>query len=61
MPRRGIVMLLVSLLPSLLLSQGVDIRGVISDSTTAEKLPFANVVLVGTSKGAASNISPCNL
>ena len=57
MPRRGIVMLLVSLLPSLLLSQGVDIRGVISDSTTAEKLPFANVVLVGTSKGAASNIS----
>lgn len=38
-------------------SQGVDIRGVITDSTTSEKLPFANVVLVGTSKGAASNIN----
>ncbi|MBI4419064.1 MAG: TonB-dependent receptor [Ignavibacteriales bacterium] len=45
------------LLPTAVFSQGVDIRGLISDSTTAEKLPFANVVLVGTNKGAATNIS----
>ncbi|MBI2620128.1 MAG: TonB-dependent receptor [Ignavibacteriales bacterium] len=37
--------------------QGIDIRGVVSDSATLEKLPFANVVLVGTNKGAATNIN----
>ncbi|MCI0706198.1 MAG: TonB-dependent receptor [Ignavibacteriae bacterium] len=34
----------------------VDIRGVVSDSATGEKLPFANVVLIGQNRGAASNI-----
>ncbi|HEY5614655.1 MAG TPA: TonB-dependent receptor [Bacteroidota bacterium] len=35
----------------------VDIRGVVSDSTTGEKLPFANVVILNENKGAASNIN----
>lgn len=42
---------------SLLSAQGIDIRGVVSDSVTAEKLPFANVVIMGTNKGAATNIN----
>lgn len=40
-----------------LFSQAVDIRGVVADSTTGEKLPFANVVLMRMNKGAASNIN----
>lgn len=48
---------LLFLFPLALQAQGVDIRGVVTDSTTAEKLPFANIVLVGTNKGAASNIN----
>ena len=42
---------------STLQGQGVDIRGVVTDSLTSEMLPFANVVLIGTNKGAASNIN----
>lgn len=55
--RVSLVVFLLIVLPGSLLSQGVDIRGVISDSTTAEKLPFANVVLAGTNKGSVSNIN----
>lgn len=51
----AVVSLLV--VPIFLQAQGIDIRGVISDTSTAEKLPFANVVLVGTNKGAASNMN----
>ena len=36
--------------------QGVDIRGVVSDSLTGEKLPYTNVVLMNTRWGAASNL-----
>jgi len=43
--------------PVVLAAQGVDIRGSVTDSANAEKLPFANIVLVGTNKGAASNIN----
>ncbi len=45
------------LFPPFLSGQGVDIRGVVSDSLSSERLPFANIVLVGTSKGAASNLN----
>ena len=38
-------------------AQGVDIRGVVADSATGEKLPYANVILVGTNKGAATNLN----
>lgn len=55
--RVSLVFFLLIVLPGSLLSQGVDIRGVISDSTTAETLPFANVVLAGTNKGSVSNIN----
>jgi hypothetical protein len=44
------------LLPILLHAQGVDIRGVVADSLSGERLPFANVVLVGTNRGAATNL-----
>ncbi|HWP82472.1 MAG TPA: TonB-dependent receptor [Bacteroidota bacterium] len=38
-------------------AQTADIRGIVSDSSTGERIPFANVVIVGTSKGAATNTS----
>ncbi len=44
------------LLPVFLQAQGVDIRGVVTDSLSGERLPFANVVLVGTNRGAATNL-----
>lgn len=44
-------------LPILLAAQGVDIRGTVSDSVSGEKIPFASVALVGTNRGAASNLS----
>ena len=43
-------------LPFVLRAQTSDLRGVVIDSTTGQKIPFANVIIVGTSKGAASNI-----
>ena len=39
------------------LAQGVDVRGIVSDSLTAQRIPFANVTLLGTSRGAATNNS----
>jgi hypothetical protein len=39
----------------LLLAQGVDLRGVVSDSASGERLPFVNVTIGGSSKGAATN------
>lgn len=43
--------------PILLFAQQVDIRGVVTDSTSGERLPFVNVMIQGTSKGAATNIN----
>jgi hypothetical protein len=45
------------LFPALSIAQGIDLRGIVTDSTTQEKLPFANIVLVGTNKGAATNLN----
>jgi hypothetical protein len=56
MPYRSGVLLSVLLLPSLLIAQGVDIRGVVADSASGEKIPFANVVIVNTNRGVASNL-----
>ncbi len=50
-----LLVLLVAML-SIAKGQGIDIRGVVSDSTTGEKLPYTNVIIMGTSKGAATNI-----
>lgn len=35
--------------------QGVDVRGIVSDSATGLRIPFANVMLIGTARGAATN------
>jgi hypothetical protein len=48
---------LVVLSSSPVVAQGVDIRGSVADSATGEKLPFANIILLNTNKGAASNIN----
>ncbi|HTY38079.1 MAG TPA: TonB-dependent receptor [Bacteroidota bacterium] len=37
------------------MAQPVDIRGFVSDSLTAQRIPFANVRIVGTTRGASSN------
>jgi hypothetical protein len=39
------------------IAQGTDIRGIVADSVTAQRIPFANVVILGTTKGAATNNS----
>lgn len=43
--------------PSILFAQGIDIRGTVTDSTNGQRLPFVNVVLLTTTKGAATNIN----
>ena len=43
--------------PFVLMAQVTDIRGFVSDSVTAQRIPFANVVIVNTSWGAATNNS----
>lgn len=55
--RFSIFIFSIFLVPLLLEAQGVDVRGVVTDSSTAEKLPYADVMLVGTNRGAATNIS----
>ena len=35
--------------------QGLDIRGVVSDSATGDRIPYANVSIVSLGKGAATN------
>ena len=44
------------LIPLFAFSQGIDIRGVVTDSTTGERIPFANVIVPGMNKGAATNL-----
>jgi hypothetical protein len=36
-------------------TQTADIYGVVSDSLTKQRIPFANITVVGTARGAASN------
>src|SRR3989304_558816 len=40
-----------------LLAQQSDLRGVVSDSSTGERIPYANIVIAGINKGAAANVS----
>lgn len=37
------------------MAQGSDIRGVVTDSVTGRRIPYANIVLEGGQKGAAAN------
>ena len=48
---------IVFLIPLSAFSQRVDIRGVVSDSATGERIPYANVLIPSLSKGAAANLS----
>jgi len=48
--------LLCFAVPFVASSQPTDIRGVVSDSATGERIPFASLQVVGTQKGASSNI-----
>lgn len=47
----------IFLLPVSILAQGVDIRGTVSDSASGERVPFASVAIVGTNRGASSNLN----
>jgi hypothetical protein len=38
-----------------LAAQGVDIRGVVTDSLTNQRIPYANIVIVGHERGTAAN------
>lgn len=37
------------------LAQQADIHGTVSDSTTGERIPYANIMILGLSKGSAAN------
>lgn len=51
-----LVLLLSFLMPSLALrAQGSDVKGTVRDRVTGDPLPSANVVIEGTSLGAAAN------
>jgi len=56
MPRRFHWIAALTLLPFLLLGQGTDIRGTVADSVTRERIPFANILVIGTGFGGASNL-----
>jgi hypothetical protein len=57
MLRRLIVCLsIAALFPMLAHAQAIDIRGVVSDSATGERIPFANVTLRGLTRGASTNL-----
>ncbi len=42
-------------IPLLVHGQSADVRGVVADSTTGERIPFANVLIKELAKGTASN------
>ena len=49
-------LLAILFVPVILFAQAVDIRGVVSDSSTGERIPFANILLLSTSRGASTNL-----
>jgi len=57
MPARAFFRFVAAIVfPFFALAQGVDIRGVVTDSTTGERIPFANIVIPGMNRGAGSNL-----
>jgi hypothetical protein len=40
---------------SILLAQTTDVFGVVTDSLTKQRIPFTNISVVGTFRGAAAN------
>lgn len=56
--RRSAIILAFSFLGcTLAAGQSSDVRGVVSDSLSGERIPFANVIILDSNKGAAANIS----
>ena len=51
-----LTLFIILLVPAVVLGQGV-LRGVVSDSTSHEKLVGVNVVIVGTGLGGATNVN----
>ena len=57
MPARAFFRFVAAIVfPFFALAQGVDIRGVVTDSTTGERIPFANIAIPGMNRGAGSNL-----
>ncbi len=56
MTSRAIQILTTMWLPLFALAQGVDVRGVVTDSTTGERIPFANILILDVNRGAGSNL-----
>ncbi|MBI4429517.1 MAG: TonB-dependent receptor [Ignavibacteriales bacterium] len=54
---RFFILQLLFFVSSALRGQGVDVRGVVSDSATGERIPYANVTILTTPRGASSNIA----
>lgn len=50
---RIILVLLLAVLP--VFAQKADVRGVVTDSLTGEKIPYANIAVIGTVRGAVTN------
>lgn len=53
--RKPVSVLALLLLCGMVSAQQSDVRGVVSDSLTGQRIPFANVVLPKASRGAAAN------
>lgn len=55
MKQTAAILVMLACLSAALSAQPSDVRGVVSDSLTGERIPFANVLLSGTNRGAAAN------
>jgi outer membrane cobalamin receptor len=38
-------------------AQGIDVRGIVADSASGERIPFANISISGTNRGASTNVN----
>lgn len=54
---RTITLLTLILSGTLLWAQGLDVRGVVADSATGERIPYANITVRGTTRGASTNLN----
>ncbi|MBI3110897.1 MAG: TonB-dependent receptor [Ignavibacteriales bacterium] len=55
---RFLTLLIITLCPIFpLLAQQSDIRGVVSDSSSGERIPYVNIVIASINKGGAANAS----
>ena len=57
MNRISTILFLLLLLPAMALAQSGKLRGQITDQETGEALVGANIIIVGTSYGAATDVN----